>query len=325
MRDPARRHLTHDDVPDHAMSDIGNQKAKRCPARNSAGRRCKYRVGSHPDQGGRPLHKRGSMTWQVPTSSLDEVIDRHEARRGGGLVSGPFKVQFESKGNQHDVSEFIRSINFEPSVTVKGQTDDRVILDEVHALDFDLGSGLTPTSLLADWWRQLAEDEIQRTVPKAVEYGSTDLIDIGRNIARLSGRDVDDAQAAELGVYFYLEGKFARWRSAIMEGREVSDDTLFDIGVYIRMAQRIRHAGSWPGIDLNNPLLECNHLGGHLPTCDQNTYEQQTFGAGHPWESDAVANEQAARDAVRFWASKKNRQEPARSTCNDHGCGECQQ
>jgi hypothetical protein len=31
----------------------------------------------------------------------------------------------------------------------------------------------------------------------------------------------------------------------------VSDDSLFDIGVYVRMAQRIRHSGGWPGIDLN--------------------------------------------------------------------------
>lgn len=105
----------------------------------------------------------------------------------------------------------------------------------------------SPERQLSEWWRQCADDEIARTVPKAVEYGATDLIDIGRNVARLAGREVDDRQAAELGIFFYLEGKFARWRSAIMEGRDVSDDTLFDIGVYVRMTQRIREFGSWPG------------------------------------------------------------------------------
>jgi hypothetical protein len=102
---------------------------------------------------------------------------------------------------------------------------------------------------LAEWWRTTAEAEIDQTVDKAVEYGATDLIDIGRNIARLAGREVDDQEAAELGIFFYLEGKFARWRSAIMEGRPVSKDTLLDIGVYVRMAQRVREFGSWPGTE----------------------------------------------------------------------------
>jgi hypothetical protein len=104
--------------------------------------------------------------------------------------------------------------------------------------------------ILRNWWYDLAEREVDATVPKAVEYGSTDLIDIGRNIARLSGRTVSDQEAAEIGIFFYLEGKLARWRSAIAEGRLVSDDTLFDIGVYVRMAQRVRSAGSWPGVEV---------------------------------------------------------------------------
>lgn len=103
---------------------------------------------------------------------------------------------------------------------------------------------------LRNWWYDLAEREVDATVPKAVEYGSTDLIDIGRNVARLSGRTVDDQQAAEIGIFFYLEGKLARWRSAIAEGRQVSDDTLFDIGIYVRMAQRVRSAGGWPGVEI---------------------------------------------------------------------------
>jgi hypothetical protein len=99
---------------------------------------------------------------------------------------------------------------------------------------------------LRDWWLGLAQTEVDRTVPKAVEYGSTDLTDIGHDLARTMGREVTDEEAAELGVFFYLRGKVARWVSAVMDGRRVSDDTLFDIGVYVRMAQRIRTAGGWP-------------------------------------------------------------------------------
>lgn len=101
---------------------------------------------------------------------------------------------------------------------------------------------------LAAWWRSKAGAEIEQTVDKAIEYGSTDLIDIGHNIARLSDRIVSDQEAALVGVFFYIEGKLARWRSAIHDGRPVSSDTLLDIGVYARMAQRIQETGGWPGL-----------------------------------------------------------------------------
>lgn len=108
----------------------------------------------------------------------------------------------------------------------------------------------TPAEQLAGWWREKAEAEIDQTVAKAVEYGSTDLIDIGHSIARAAGRELEgDDEAAEWGIFFYLEGKLSRWRSAITDGRRVSDDTLLDIGVYARMAQRVRDAGGWPGTE----------------------------------------------------------------------------
>lgn len=106
-----------------------------------------------------------------------------------------------------------------------------------------------PEQGLIDWWMGQAASEAERTIPKAVEYGSTDLIDIGIMLGRTMRRDVDQEEAAELGVFFYLIGKIARWQSAIERGERPSDDTLFDIGVYVRMAQRIRHAGSWPGTE----------------------------------------------------------------------------
>lgn len=111
-------------------------------------------------------------------------------------------------------------------------------------------------SQLTDWWVELARSEASRVVPKAVEYGATDLVEIGRHLAEAgvtppAGMTPEQTGAwmAELGVYFYMVGKMARWSDAISHGRAVSDDTLHDIGVYVRMAQRIRETGSWPGVE----------------------------------------------------------------------------
>ncbi len=99
------------------------------------------------------------------------------------------------------------------------------------------------------WWFEQADREIEGTVPKAVEYSSTDLADIGHVMARCAGRLVTDEEAAELGVFFYLQGKLSRWAGAVAAGKRPSDDTIYDIGVYCRMAQRIRATGGWPGTD----------------------------------------------------------------------------
>jgi hypothetical protein len=101
---------------------------------------------------------------------------------------------------------------------------------------------------LGSWWLALAEAEVEAVVPKAVEYGALDLIDIGHDLARTAGRVVSDEEAAEMGVYFYVRGKLARWTDALVRHARPSDDTLHDLGVYVRMAQRIRAAGGWPGL-----------------------------------------------------------------------------
>lgn len=117
-----------------------------------------------------------------------------------------------------------------------------------HAEAVDLAT------LLAEWWRRTAESEIEQTVAKAVEYSGTggglpqDMVDNGRQIAYVQRRehDLTDAQLAEIGAWAYIVGKVNRWSSALREGRMVSDDTLLDIGVYVRIVQRIRETGQWP-------------------------------------------------------------------------------
>lgn len=108
----------------------------------------------------------------------------------------------------------------------------------------------TPAQELTSWYVAQARGEIEQLTAKMAEYGgagrAVDLIQIGQDLAAIGGREVDDEEAAELGVYFYLRGKLSRWTAALLEGRRVSDDTLHDIGVYVRMAQRIRKTGGWP-------------------------------------------------------------------------------
>lgn len=120
--------------------------------------------------------------------------------------------------------------------------------------------GYDSWSELRGWWEQTAHDEIGGLIAKMEEYGgaqrATDLTDIGRamvdaGVMSLGGLDggpqeVQEQWHQELGAYFYLRGKFARWSAAIKEGRPVSDDTLHDIAIYTRMVQRIRAVGGWP-------------------------------------------------------------------------------
>lgn len=117
-----------------------------------------------------------------------------------------------------------------------------------------------PQDELAQWWRNLAEGEINAVVAKAVEYGATDLRDLGWQVLEMADRrrklvDGDDslgadAYATEVGIAFYAMGKLARIAAAIKEGRQPSYDSWHDLGVYARMAQRVHQVGAWPGIGL---------------------------------------------------------------------------
>lgn len=103
---------------------------------------------------------------------------------------------------------------------------------------------------LLQWWQNTAAADIERSVEKIREYGGSgaarDLIATGRELASLSDRKLDDEAAVELGIYFYMQSKLARWGAAIYEGRRPSDDTIFDLSFYAMMARRNRVVGGWP-------------------------------------------------------------------------------
>ncbi len=127
-------------------------------------------------------------------------------------------------------------------------------LDKIRQ-DFGVPLSLVegPKDELRQWWMDTAAAEIDPMIAKALEYGGSgtalDLIDIGTNIVRMTGDRVSDysvAQLTELGIVFYVQGKTSRITAAVAEGRWPSDDTWHDLGVYARMAARVRHAGGWP-------------------------------------------------------------------------------
>lgn len=108
---------------------------------------------------------------------------------------------------------------------------------------------------LAEWWANQAITEIDMVVRKAIEYGATDLRDLGYLILDMAGRrpDSDDAPlpdgyATEIGIAFYAAGKLSRIVAAIKEGRRPTADSWLDLGIYVRMAQRVHQAGGWPGV-----------------------------------------------------------------------------
>jgi len=128
---------------------------------------------------------------------------------------------------------------------------------------------------LATWWRDLADDEIGKVVAKAVEYGATDLRDLGYQVLEMAGRrdktmpiaDVSgDGYATEVGIAFYAMGKLARIAAAIKEGRRPSFDSWHDLGVYARMAQRVHLVGAWPGVQ--KPIL-AKRFRAYLPATDE--------------------------------------------------------
>lgn len=245
------------------------KKKDRCTARTitGAGRRCEKRA-DHVTSEYDVVHKAGGLTWRER-----EVGRGQRASRGIFDEAFTTTLHFDGKPLNVDLHSLFRPLDAPEVAEVRFNSDG--------------AAPPNPESQLTDWWLELATDEAARTVPKAVEYSATDLADIGHVLARTAGRTVSDEEAAELGVFFYLQGKLSRWAGAVAQGKRPSDDTIFDIGVYCRMAQRIRQFGNWPGVALDDGSIfhsmctepcdpncsapaayPCNHIGGHLPHCE---------------------------------------------------------
>lgn len=165
---------------------------------------------------------------------------------------------------------------------------------------------------LADWWRTVNDLMIETVVPKAIEYGATDLRDLGVQVLEMSGREPltwesDDLTryATEIGIAFYALGKLGRIVSAIKEKRTPSYDTWLDLAIYATMALRVHAKGSWPAVA--DPI-KVKKASFRLVLTEQELAEAKQQAAEMGWSEDTIR--QAAEQVER--GQKEHRREMGR-------------
>lgn len=105
---------------------------------------------------------------------------------------------------------------------------------------------------LSDWWQDESTRDMLAVVPKAIEYGSSDLKAMGAQLVALhpgvDGMDAGEREKVgqEMAIAFYLLGKVTRLFGAYERGGQPSDDTIHDVTVYSMMFRRVRSEGGWP-------------------------------------------------------------------------------
>lgn len=103
---------------------------------------------------------------------------------------------------------------------------------------------------LTTWWYTQAQKEVGLVIDKAIEYGAADLKVMGKAMECLMEKKNEEVRpervGIELAIGFYALGKVARLFGAYERGELPSDDCWADLGIYCRMAQRVRESGGWP-------------------------------------------------------------------------------
>lgn len=218
------------------------KEKNRCPALSpGAHLQCEKKKGHvRKDDPIRSLHRCMLTFWSDEEGLREPRVVHDETHSSPDQQIGNLREAFGSAGSTNTGTLYDPTAAFPSGLSAAGVSWS---IPELPPVPLD------PEEQLRHWWFDKANAEVEVTVPKAIEYGSTDLLDIGLMLARTVRRTVTEEEAAELGVFFYLIGKIARWQSAIERGERPSDDTLLDIGIYVRMAQRIRDAGAWPGVE----------------------------------------------------------------------------
>lgn len=193
------------------------------------------------------------------SDKVEQALEALDRVVGQGVLTGGYRVQArEILGDLFEAGRVHGA--WEPAATPRSASEHlgRVRGPEEGAKVTESQEEPNEVSALRGWWEQTAHDEVAQLVAKMVEYGglsrATDLTAIGESLVGvgvpegplLGSGKVQEGWLQELGIWFYLRGKLARWEAAIREGRPVSDDTLLDIGIYVRMAQRVRAVGGWP-------------------------------------------------------------------------------
>lgn len=120
---------------------------------------------------------------------------------------------------------------------------------EVNARQAEIEANVVEIS---GWWAEHSDGAIQRTAPKAAEYGAADLDIMASAMIALAGEKLKGASEEERMQYgryaacaFYAMGKAARIFGALERGVLPNPDSEFDLEVYSVMMARIREFGKW--------------------------------------------------------------------------------
>lgn len=100
--------------------------------------------------------------------------------------------------------------------------------------------------IFRDYLHQLADEIADSTAPKAREYGTTELAQLGATLSHVAGVQVTNyAHATQNAVWFYASGKLARWTAAVARRQQPSRDTVYDLLIYCLMWLKIHETGEW--------------------------------------------------------------------------------
>ena len=117
---------------------------------------------------------------------------------------------------------------------------------EALGLDQSDQDGTKLVEDLFQWWTETSNNEAQSSIPKSVEYGVSSLKTMGDEIITMMPSEVGTRNDPTMvAIWCYVVGKLGRWSNAVRRGEQVNPDTLHDIAVYVKMAQRIQQTGTW--------------------------------------------------------------------------------
>lgn len=163
------------------------------------------------------------------------------------LVDGERSYAVPTRGGEISVDHTVRSVWLPVDLEALQNTLGAGHPSEAEGEQGRYQEDISPHDPAVAWWLDDAREVAEATMPKAIEYGSIELVEAGRTLARLMGRpDVSDQEAMETQIYQYVMGKMGRWTAAMSRGERVSDDTIFDLMVYAVMVRKIRQTGEWP-------------------------------------------------------------------------------
>jgi len=114
------------------------------------------------------------------------------------------------------------------------------------SLDVARGTADPVTSQIETWLRAQFEQDLADLLVKAKEYGSSDLVVMGKAMGALVPSTAgNQAREIELAIGHYALGKVSRLFGAWEKGQNPTIDRWKDLTAYSMMARYVRANGEW--------------------------------------------------------------------------------